>query len=81
MLVNKRELEEAIAEFDKRYDGYYMWQRIKTALVELDTTPNTGSPKLFLLQVQDIVDCNECSDAEKVAGVKLLVSEQLRAGA
>lgn len=44
-------------------------------------TANTGSPKLFLLQLRDVVECNECSDADKVAGVKLLVAEQLRAGA
>jgi len=44
------------------------------------TAHNTGSPKLFLLQVQDLVECPECSDKDKLDGIRLLIAEQLRAG-
>jgi len=41
---------EQVNEFfklvDGKHDGRVAWNRIKTALAELGTTPNTGSPKL-----------------------------------
>ena len=36
--------------------------------------------QLFLLQVQDVIQCNECSDIDKVAGIRSLVSEVIKCG-
>jgi len=55
--------------------------RAKMAESAPSASTNTGSPKLFLLQVQEAVECDECSDADKIHSIKLLIAEQLRAGA
>jgi hypothetical protein len=33
---------------------------------------------LFLLKVQETIECKECTDSEKVDAIKLLVSEESR---
>jgi len=39
---------------------------------------NASRSKLFLLQVQEVVECADCSDSDKIASVRVLVSEQIR---
>ena len=76
---------EQVNEFfklvDGKHDGRVAWNRIKTALAELGTTPNTGSPKLF-------TTCTECPlrwicshDVAMKSPTCIDARKQLRAGA
>ena len=55
------------------------WNRIKTALAELGTTPNTGSPKL-LDRLEEVIDSARWVGINRYVECKEII-KQLRAGA
>lgn len=56
----------------------YIARNKYTKEVTPSASHNSARAKSFLLQVDDIVNCRECRDKDKISGIRILVSEQLR---
>lgn len=54
------------------------WDAATKAAEEIFKSTNTGSPKLFLLSLRDVLELEDCSESDKLESIKLMVDEQLQ---